>query len=253
MHNHSHRPHNLGRSTANQEEINQFERLADRWWDEKGPFRPLHRLGPVRMGYLIEQIQNHFEILPQNQLKNLSFLDVGCGGGLVCEPLARLGAKVTGLDGGAENIEAAKIHAEAQNLKINYQMSLAENWAKQGERYDVVLALEIIEHVADPTFFVETCFKLLKPGGLIIFSTLNRTPKSYALGIVAAERILHWVPQGTHDWNKFVRPSELSFWLREHGAKVKDICGLIYSPFTQKFSLNKNDIDVNYFLTACRI
>ena len=234
------------RSTVNPLEIRQFDDLAGQWWDEEGPFKPLHRLTPARMRYLVDQITARY-----GKVAGLSILDVGCGGGLVCEPLARLGAAVTGLDGGHENIAAAKNHAAGQDLTIEYQASLAEDWLAKGHRYDVVLALEIIEHVADPAYFVETCLKLLKPSGLIIFSTLNRNRKSYALGIVAAEYILRWVPKGTHNWRQFVKPSELAGWLRDH-AVVTDITGLVYNPVTRDFSLSAHDVDVNYFLTATK-
>lgn len=242
------------RSTVNPLEIQQFDRLASQWWDEKGPFRPLHRLNPMRLAYLKGQIAAHYNLnLSQTKiLSGLSVLDIGCGGGLIAEPLTRMGANVTGLDGGAENIEAARLHAAQQNLQIQYHAKLAEQWVETKQQYDVVLALEIIEHVDDPAFFVAQCLELTKPGGLIVFSTLNRTPKSYALGIVAAEYLLRWVPQGTHDWKKFVKPSELAHWLRDAKGCVKDMCGLTYNPVLQKFSLSPHDVSVNYFLTAVK-
>lgn len=233
-------------------EIENFERVSDSWWDEDGPFKPLHKLSPTRMAYLREQIDAHYN-LPSDHLKpytKLNILDIGCGGGLVCEPLARLGAKITGLDASSKNIETAISHASLSQLDIQYFPTTAEEWAEKGKTYDVVLALEIIEHVADPAFFIETCTKLLKPNGLIIFSTLNRTGKSFALGIVAAEYILKWLPQGTHNWKKFVKPSELAKSLRQLDFKVIDVTGMTYNPLSDQFSLSNNDIDVNYFISA---
>lgn len=201
--------------------------------------KPLHALNPVRMGILKRWLGG--------DARGLKILDVGCGGGIVCEPLARMGAKVTGIDAGLENIEAAKAHAAESGLDIAYHCTTAEN---HKGRYDAVLALEIIEHVDDPALFVESVVSLCKPGGTIIFSTLNRTPKSFALGIVAAEYILRWVPRGTHDWKKFKKPSELAEALAMSGAKVSDMTGLVFDPLRRVFKENRADVDVNYFLCA---
>lgn len=242
------------KTTIDAEEVANFSRIAAEWWDINGKFKPLHLLNPTRISYLKTQILNHFNLTDTGTepLKKLTILDVGCGGGLVCEPLTRLGATVTGLDASEENIGIAKEHAEKSGLSIAYLANSVENVAQNKEKYDVVLALEIIEHVADIPLFVESCLGCLKENGVIIFSTLNRTHKSYLLGIIAAEYILRWVPRGTHQWKKFVKPSELVRLLEHNGVKTKDTSGLVYNPLTQEFSLNKHDLDVNYFLTATK-
>jgi 2-polyprenyl-6-hydroxyphenyl methylase/3-demethylubiquinone-9 3-methyltransferase len=241
-------------STINAAEIQQFESLASEWWDESGPLKPLHRLNPVRMGYLRQQICGHFGIdhAGFTPFKGLSTLDIGCGGGLVTEPFCRLGANVTGIDAAAGNIKIAKEHALQQELSIRYEATPVEKLAATGKTFDVVTALEIIEHVDDSELFIASCCKLVKKDGLLVFSTLNRTPKSFALGIVAAEYILRWVPRGTHDWKKFVRPSELTRPLTKHGFDVLDISGLVFHPLQRSFDISRTDIDVNYFLTAAR-
>ena len=239
-------------SSIDAQEIENFSKDAGQWWDENGPFKPLHRLNPVRLSYIKAQICKVFErdVDDLKALKGLDILDVGCGGGLVCEPLARLGGNVTGADADAAAIDVAQDHAKASGLKIEYLNKPAEEIDQQ---FDVVLALEIIEHVADPQEFVESVAKLAKPGGLVIFSTLNRNPKSFLLGIVAAEYILRWVPQGTHNWNKFVRPSELAKMGRQTGLEAQDITGLIFDPLKNEFRLSKNDLDVNYLLSCKKV
>jgi len=236
-------------NSVDRSEIQQFSKDSAHWWDENGAFAPLHRLNPVRLSYIKAQICNHYarDVNALDALKGLSVLDVGCGGGLVCEPLARLGGNVSGADADAQAIEVAKAHAAQSGLKVKYENKPAEQIKKQ---FDVVLALEIIEHVNDPAEFVESISKLVKPGGLAIFSTLNRNPKSFLLGIVAAEHILRWVPKGTHSWQKFIKPSELSGFSRAAGLKPSDITGLIFNPIKNEFSLSHNDIDVNYLLTT---
>jgi 2-polyprenyl-6-hydroxyphenyl methylase/3-demethylubiquinone-9 3-methyltransferase len=238
-------------SSVAREEVEKFSKDAPQWWDEKGPFAPLHRLNPARLGYIRDQVCKHYE-LDSTSLKpfeGLKIIDIGCGGGLVCEPLARMGASVTGLDADKVAIDTAKAHAEQSGLSINYENKAAEDVTRE---YDVVLALEIIEHVADPHEFVESCAKLVKPGGMVIFSTLNRTPKSFALGIVAAEYILRWVPRGTHAWKKFIKPSELTRSLRNCYLEPKNVSGLIFHPFKNHFEISATDIDVNYLLTAVK-
>lgn len=216
--------------------------------------KPLHRLNPARMGYLKQQICSHFgrDETSFTPFKGLHMADIGCGGGLVTEPLCRLGAEVTGVDAGRENISVARQHAKQQGLNINYVATTAEKLAAEGKKFDVVTALEIVEHVAAPQLFISECCRLVKKNGLLIFSTLNRTPKSFALGIVAAEYILRWVPAGTHDWKKFLKPSELARPLEQARFEVTNISGLVYNPLNRQFSISTTDIDVNYFLTATR-
>lgn len=227
------------RSTANKREIETFTALADQWWDETGPMKPLHALNPVRLGIIKGWT---------GDLTGKSVLDVGCGGGIVCEPLARMGAKVTGIDAGAENIVAAKAHAAQSGLSITYKASTAEDFKGQ---FDVVLALEIIEHVNDPALFVQSLVRLTKPGGKIIISTINRNPKAFLLAKVAAEYILRWVPAGTHDFKKFRKPSEIAAWL-EPDAKITDMRGMIFDPLKRAFTESRRDMDVNYFVCATK-
>lgn len=227
------------RSTANKREIETFTALADQWWDETGPMKPLHALNPVRLGIIKGWT---------GDLTGKSVLDVGCGGGIVCEPLARMGAKVTGIDAGAENIVAAKAHAAQSGLSITYKASTAEDFKGQ---FDVVLALEIIEHVDDPALFVQSLVRLTKPGGKIIISTINRNPKAFLLAKVAAEYILRWVPAGTHDFKKFRKPSEIAAWL-EPDAKITDMRGMVFDPLKRAFAESKRDVDVNYFVCATK-
>ncbi|HEY0901688.1 MAG TPA: bifunctional 2-polyprenyl-6-hydroxyphenol methylase/3-demethylubiquinol 3-O-methyltransferase UbiG [Micavibrio sp.] len=236
-------------STIDPAEISHFAKDSDRWWDENGPFAPLHRLNPVRIKFIRDAVTAHFDrpAAVMSPLAGLKILDIGCGGGLVCEPLSRMGADVTGIDADAVAIAAARSHATATELDIDYRVESTDNLKGQ---YDVVLALEIVEHVASVDKFVEETVGLCKPGGLVVFSTLNRTPKSFALGIVAAEYILRWVPTGTHNWRKFVRPSELAAALRCAGAKPKEIKGLRLNPFKNEFEISVSDIDVNYFMVA---
>jgi len=230
--------------TANTHEIENFEKMADLWWDIDGPSKPLHKLNPTRIAYIKQSIQRHFA---KDTISGLKILDIGCGGGLVCEPLARLGAIMTGIDAGQKAITVATNHATEKNLDITYKCETSDN--HKGS-YDVILALEVIEHVDNVPEFVASLKKLLKKNGVIIFSTLNRTPKSYALGIIAAEYILRWVPRGTHTWKKFIKPSELARLIESNNMSVMDITGLIYNPFLDHFSLSETDIDMNYFLTA---
>lgn len=230
-------------------EIGQFDSLGAQWWDEDGPMRPLHRLNPVRLKYIREAVVGKTGALCP--LKGLTVADIGCGGGLVTEPLCRMGAIVTGVDAGKENIRTAAAHAKKHGLNIDYLATTVEELAATGRTFNVVTALEIIEHVADPELFLQSCCKILKKDGVMILSTLNRTAKSFALGIVAAEYILKWLPAGTHDWKKFMKPSEIARGLNQNGFKVTDVCGLVYKPLSG-FSLDRSDIDVNYLMTAVR-
>lgn len=241
-------------STVDAEDVARFSRIADEWWDARGKFAPLHRLNPTRLAYLREQIAAHTGrpdagITP---FSGLSLLDIGCGGGLICEPMARLGANVTGIDASEQNISVAKLHAEKQGLSIDYRAMPPETLATENRQFDVVLALEIIEHVADTQAFYDTLRMLVKPGGLLIMSTLNRTAASFAMAIVGAEYVLRWLPKGTHQWSQFLKPSELAGGLTPRGFTITDTCGISYNPLARIFSLNPRDLRVNYLLTATR-
>ncbi|HEY8192266.1 MAG TPA: bifunctional 2-polyprenyl-6-hydroxyphenol methylase/3-demethylubiquinol 3-O-methyltransferase UbiG [Alphaproteobacteria bacterium] len=236
-------------TSINPKEIEHFSKDSARWWDEGGPFAILHRLNPVRLRYVRDQIGQHYGLAEGDlkAFKGLKILDIGCGGGLVCEPLARLGADVTGIDADGQAVRVAREHAEKSGLDIQYIEGSAESCKG---KFDVVTALEIVEHVNDVETFVKSAAGLCKPGGLVIFSTLNRTPQSFLLGIVAAEHILRWVPRGTHDWKKFVRPSELAAALRAGGMTPGDITGYGFDVRTGEFRLTNKDIAVNYFMCA---
>ncbi len=241
-------------STVNPEEVNHFTAQAAQWWDETGPFKPLHQINPVRLSFLRDEIIKHFTLKNQNTsqpLIGLTILDVGCGGGLLCEPLARLGATVTGVDAGQENINIAVHHAKESGLEMTYQCITAEELAATGVQFDVVTALEIVEHVADVDLFVQSCCALLKPSGQLFMSTLNRTVKSYALGIIAAEYILRWVPKGTHQWSKFLEPAELAEHLEKNGVCLKNLKGMTLNPFSNTWKLT-SDLDMNYVLSAVK-
>lgn len=231
-------------SSVNAGEIQHFSALANHWWDPHGPMAPLHKLNPARLSYIKDRVRAHLSKTAP------TLLDVGCGAGLVTEPLARDGFKITGLDASAELIAAARAHATAQRVTVDYQQGSVEAMADLGKKYDCVLALEILEHVNAPQNFIQTIAALVKPGGLLILSTLNRTAKSFALGVVAAEYVLRWVPVGTHDWKKFIRPSDLAQMVESAGLQVKDICGLTYRPLSDSFTLNPRDVSLNYFLVA---
>jgi len=241
-------------SSVDPKEIAQFSGHAADWWNPDGALKPLHKLNPARLEYIRDQVCAHYRLKPgaHDIFKNLSVLDIGCGGGLLCEPIARLGAAVTGLDASAEAIEAAKIHAKLVGLNIDYRAGSAEDFARKSPKYDVITALEVLEHVADIDSLLRSISSLLKPGGIAIFSTLNRTPKSYVMSIIAAEYILKWVPRGTHDWRKFIKPSELAAHLAKAGMQVDDITGMIYDPLNDKFHLRAGVVGVNYLMTAIR-
>jgi 2-polyprenyl-6-hydroxyphenyl methylase/3-demethylubiquinone-9 3-methyltransferase len=235
---------NKNNPTADLQEINKFSKMASEWWDPNGKFAPLHKFNPIRQEYLVDKIKNHFGILPNGSypFKNLKLLDVGCGGGLIAEPMTRLGAKVTGIDASEKNINVAKFHAEQMNLKINYLATTPENL---NEEFDVILCLEIIEHVADVDLFIKSCSKLLKKNGIIFFATLNRTAKSFLFAIVGAEYILNWLPKGTHDWNKFLKPSEIILTALKYQLEFKEKIGFKFNIFSREWQQSK-DMDVNY-------
>jgi 2-polyprenyl-6-hydroxyphenyl methylase/3-demethylubiquinone-9 3-methyltransferase len=237
--------------TLDPAEIARFARLASEWWDTGGKFRTLHRIGPARMAFLRDQMLRHFGRPPggHRPLDGLSVLDIGCGGGLVCEPLTRLGARVTGIDPALENIEAARRHAAAQELAITYRAARVEDLAAEGRTFDAVSCLEVVEHVPEVGAFLKTCASLVRPGGLMLLSTINRTVKAYLLAIVGAEYVLRWLPVGTHQWERFVTPDELTRHLRAAGMGAPTLEGLVYAPLTDAWSLS-SDTDVNYFAAA---
>jgi 2-polyprenyl-6-hydroxyphenyl methylase/3-demethylubiquinone-9 3-methyltransferase len=240
-------------TTVDDAEVARFEALAEAWWDPEGEFRPLHRLNPVRLAYIRRQVIDHFgrDARAARPFDGLKLLDVGCGGGLICEPMARLGATVTGIDAAQGNIGIAEQHARDSGLAIAYRHAAVEDLAAAGECFDVVLALEIVEHVADPELFLEACGAVLAPGGALVLATLNRTAKAFALAIVGAEYVLRWLPRGTHDWRKFLRPSELAAGLRRCGLELADLSGVAYNPLNDKWTLAR-DLDVNYMAFAVK-
>lgn len=241
------------KSSVDASEIEKFAQQAEQWWDPEGNFRPLHRLNPARLAFIRDQLSAHYGFSGGvKPLKGLKLLDVGCGGGLLAEPLARMGAEVTAIDAAEESVAAAKLHAEAMGLAIDYRAMTAEALLEEGASFDAVLSLEVVEHVADVPGFLETLCGLVKPGGALILSTLNRTPKSFALAIVGAEYLLRWVPRGTHDWRRFLKPSELARSLRPQGFETSALSGLVYNPLTDTWRTDDRDLDVNYLMMAVR-
>lgn len=235
-------------STADTGEVDRFQAIADEWWNADGKFRPLHRINPVRIGFIRDHVCGRFgrDPLADNPFAGLRLLDIGCGGGLLSEPMRRLGATVTGIDAGEKNVAVARLHAEQMNLDIDYRHVLPEALADLGETYDVVLNMEVVEHVADVDAFLHASANLVTPGGCMIVTTLNRTLKSLAFAKIGAEYILRWLPIGTHDWRKFVRPSELARGLAASGADVTHLEGMVYNPLNDTWRLSKRDLDVNY-------
>ncbi len=242
---------NKGKSTARPAEIEHFSALAASWWQPDGPFQPLHRLNTVRTDYVTRAAAIHFgrDAEDEKPLQGLRVIDIGCGGGLLAEPLALLGAFVTGIDASGEAIDVARAHAAESGLKIEYRIGGPEALASSVARYDLVVAMEIVEHVADVGEFMTASAQLAKPGGLLAFSTLNRTLRSMALGKVAAEYVLGWVPPGTHSWRQFVKPSELAAALRGAGCDLTDVQGVVFNPLRQRFE-RQNDVSVNYLALA---
>ncbi len=233
--------------TASPEEVARFTAIAEGWWDPDGDFKPLHQLNPPRISFIRDHICSHFDrdAASLTPFEGLKVIDIGCGGGLLSEPMSRLGATVTAIDAGEKNIQIASLHAEQSGLKIDYRHILPEEMAKIGDTYDIVLNMEVIEHVADLNAFMAASARLLKPNGLMFFSTLNRTLKSLALAKIGAEYILRWLPIGTHDWKKFVKPSELAQGLRPHGVDLKALQGISFNPVKDEWHLS-NDLDINY-------
>ena len=243
-------PETLTRPSIDPLEVEKFSRIAAEWWDPDSKFKPLHKFNPVRLGYIRDVICTHFGLSGDTPLKGLRILDIGCGGGLVCEPMARLGASVTGVDAAEANVKTASVHAAEQGLEIDYRHGVAEQLLENGEpQFDVVLNLEVMEHVANPHTFLVDCAQLVKPGGLMICATINRTSKAFALAIVGAEWVMGWLPRGTHRFGKLVKPGEIGAALREGGMSLRTPVGVGYNPITDQFSLNE-DVSVNYMVVA---
>ncbi|MGK7650907.1 bifunctional 2-polyprenyl-6-hydroxyphenol methylase/3-demethylubiquinol 3-O-methyltransferase UbiG [Roseovarius sp. B08] len=241
-------------TTIDTDEVAKFEAMAAEWWDPNGKFKPLHMLNPCRLDYITSQIAAEFDrdLKTSKPFTGLRLLDIGCGGGLLAEPMARLGATVVGADAAAGNIPVAQVHAAQSGLDIDYRNTTAEDLAAAGEQFDVVLNMEVVEHVADPATYLTACQRLLKPGGLHICSTLNRTAKSFAAAIVGAEFIMRWLPKGTHDWTKFITPEELYGLLRDAGLDPVDRKGFVFNPLSWSWSLSDRDLAVNYVTTSLK-
>ncbi len=227
-------------STIDPQEVEKFSRIADEWWDESGKFKPLHKFNPIRISFIKRKIEEHFKTI-----SNLTILDVGCGGGLISEPFARIGANVTAIDASEKNIAVAKIHAEKSGLKIDYRTSSAEELVEKNEKFDVVFALEVIEHVADVENFIRSCSQLVKPNGLVFIATMNRTLKSLALAKIAVEYVLRWLPAGTHDWKKFLKPSEINSHAGHNNLNLQCLRGFSYNILNDEWKEVEN-LDVNY-------
>jgi 2-polyprenyl-6-hydroxyphenyl methylase/3-demethylubiquinone-9 3-methyltransferase len=240
-------------STIDEREVERFSRLAADWWNPRGKMAPLHKFNPVRLSYIRDRAVAHFGRDPKllDALSGLRVLDIGCGGGILSEPLARLGAQMVGADPSQTNIEVAKLHAAQSGLAIDYRCTSAEALADAGERFDVVLAMEVVEHVADLPLFVRRCAEMVKPSGIMVVATLNRTLKAFALAIVGAEYVLGWLPRGTHQWDKFVTPREIETLLENNALHVIHDTGVIYNPFADSWRLS-SDMDVNYMVVAER-
>ncbi len=238
-------------SSAIDAELSKFAAMAETWWDPDGPFRPLHTFNPKRLAYIRDRAADRFgrDITARRPFEGLRLLDIGCGGGLLCEPMARLGFEVTGIDATEKNVRVAGVHAEQGGLDIDYRCATPEDLPGDGPTFDVVLTMEVVEHVADVNAFLNSCATLVAPGGLLIGATLNRTLKALALAKVGAEYVLRWLPAGTHDWRKFVKPSEFAAGLRAGGMTVDGFAGLTFNPLAGAWSLSR-DLDVNYMIAA---
>jgi 2-polyprenyl-6-hydroxyphenyl methylase/3-demethylubiquinone-9 3-methyltransferase len=243
----------MTQSTINDAEVAKFTAMAEEWWDPKGKFKPLHKFNPVRLAYIREHLIDHFgrdgsSIRP---LEGLTILDVGCGGGLLCEPLTRLGATVTGIDAAERNIAIARIHAEQSGLDIDYQATTSEALAAAGRTFDVVLNMEVVEHVDNVPLYMKSCADLVKPGGLMFTATINRTARAFALAVVGAEYVLGWLPKGTHDWKKFLTPDEIGSLISRNGLRVTDQIGVVYHPIGDEWRRSR-DMGINYMILAAR-
>ena len=241
-------------STVDPAEVAKFEAMAAEWWNPNGKFKPLHMLNPCRLDYITSQIASEFDrdLTTSLPFKGLRILDIGCGGGLLSEPMARLGADVVGADPATRNIPVAQMHAEQSGLTIDYRLTTAEDLALAGERFDVVLNMEVVEHVPDPQSFLTACQTLLKSGGLMICSTLNRNAKSFGMAIIGAEWVMRWLPKGTHDWRKFITPDELAGFITKAGLDPVDRKGMVFNPVAWSWSLSSRDLSVNYVTASVK-
>lgn len=241
-------------TTIDPGEVAKFEAMAAEWWDPTGKFKPLHQMNPCRLHYITSQIAAEFDrnLTNPHPFAGLRLLDIGCGGGLLSEPMARLGATVVGADAAPRNIPVAQVHAEQSGLTIDYRNTTAEALAEAGEQFDVVLNMEVVEHVSDPLAYLTACQHLLKPGGLMICSTLNRNAKSFAMAIIGAEWVMRWLPKGTHDWNKFITPDELYDLIRRAGLEPVDRKGMVFNPVSWSWSLSSRDLSVNYVTASVK-
>lgn len=239
--------------SVDESEVARFSAMAADWWNPHGKFKPLHRFNPVRLAYLRDRLIAHFrrDVQAAQPLAGLTLLDIGCGGGLLAEPLTRLGATVTGIDASRATVAVARLHAEQMGLAIDYREATAESLQAEGARFDAVLTMEVVEHVPDRAAFLATAAHLLKPGGVMVVATLNRTTKSYTFAILGAEYVLGWLPRGTHDWQKFVKPAELTAELAAAGLTVVEATGVSYSPLADRWRLG-HDLSVNYMVLATK-
>lgn len=243
----------MSETTINDAEIAKFTAMAEEWWDPKGKFKPLHKFNPVRLAYIRDNLISHFgrDTTVMRPLEGLKIVDIGCGGGLLCEPLTRLGATVTGVDAAERNITIAKIHAEKSGLDIDYRVTTSEALVAAGEKFDVVLNMEVVEHVDNVPLYMKSCADLVAPGGLMFTATLNRTARAYALAVVGAEYVLRWLPKGTHDWRKFLTPDEIHSLITRNGLKVIEDKGVVFHPIADEWRLS-NDTGINYMVLANR-
>ncbi len=246
--------HQEARPGVDPAEIAKFEAMAEEWWDPQGKFQPLHMLNPCRLSYVVEQIAAQFgrDRASMKPFEGLRILDIGCGGGLMSEPMARLGANVVGADAAARNIPVAQIHARKMGLEIDYQVTTAEALVETGEKFDAVLNLEVVEHVPDPQAYLDACAALIKPAGVMITSTINRNPKSYMMAIVGAEHVMRWLPKGTHEWAKFITPHELEGMLGRAGLDFVDAKGFVFNPLAWRWRISERDLSVNYVTAAVK-